>query len=369
MVLLGNWKETKSGAEDPAVCGTPETFKADANGDGRLDITDPLQVLRYLFQGGEAPVCFAQEGDPDLAAAFATLQDDMEAMRAELATVQDNLPTAEDVAIELVANHFDSLPPGPQGTMGPRGPAGTDGAQEVMGPAGNDGAQGLTGPVGPEGPAGPQGDAGAGLGADSVEVLSHISIVDEGCKTLVVSGVNLQIVNGMDETATTNCLGNLIVGYNEDQVDGEWAPFDAAGDRTGSHNLIIGKEHTYSNYGGLVAGLGNTISGTFSSVSGGHVNTSSGGASFVSGGKGNTASNDVSSVSEGQSNQASGDYSSVSGRAKPSRQRGLRLARRRFAQGKLTRVVTGSYEYGTSATCGCCRSSIAPAPRRRAGCC
>ena len=115
VVMFGNWKEAKSGAEDPAVCGTPETFKADANGDGRLDITDPVRVLRYLFRGEEAPVCFAQEGDPDLAAAFAALQADVEAMRAELASVQDSLPTAEGVAIELVANHFDSLPPGPEG--------------------------------------------------------------------------------------------------------------------------------------------------------------------------------------------------------------------------------------------------------------
>ena len=195
-------------------------------------------------------------------------------------------------------------PEGPQGSVGPTGPTGSQGEQGLTGPAGpegpagptgpagNDGSQGLTGAVGPEGPAGPQGDAGAGLSAEDVEILGHMSIVDDGCKRIVVSGVNLQLVNGMDDTETKNCLGNLIVGYNEDQVDGEYSPIDAANDRTGSHNLIVGMEHTYSSYGGLVAGYANTISGNYSSVSGGGANTASGEFSSVSGGQNVTVSED-----------------------------------------------------------------------------
>ena len=125
VALLGNWKEAKSGAKNPAACKTPETFKADANGDGKLDITDPLQVLRYLFQGGEAPVCFAQEEDPGVAASLAALQADVETIRTELAGVQGSLPTVEDVATELITNHLDSLP---------QAPAGNNGTQPFTGP-------------------------------------------------------------------------------------------------------------------------------------------------------------------------------------------------------------------------------------------
>ena len=113
VVSFGNWKEAKSGGVKPECPST--SFQADANNDGFFDVSDPVYLLRYLFGGGDAPVCFAQESDPDLAATVAALQANVEAMQAQLAAVEDNLPTVEDVAIELVANHFDALPPGPQG--------------------------------------------------------------------------------------------------------------------------------------------------------------------------------------------------------------------------------------------------------------
>lgn len=273
VVLFGNWKEAESGGRNPAVCTTPEFFKADANGDGSLDITDPLVLLLYLFQGGQAPVCFAQEENPDLAATVADLQADVDSMRAELAGVADNLPTAESVATELISNHFDSLPRGPQGQTGPPGP---------------------------------QGEQGEGFGTEEVAILSHMNIVDDGCETLLISGVNVQIVNGMDDTETTNCLGNLILGYNEDDFDAN------TNDRSGSHNLIIGPEHTYSNYGGLVAGFHNTASGPFASVSGGEFNTASGGTSSVGGGGNNTAGGEfAATVSGGEFNTANGEYAST----------------------------------------------------------
>ena len=67
--------------------------------------------------------------------------------------------------------------------------------------------------------------------------LEHMSIVflDDGfgnmIETVRFTGVNVQIVNGLDDTETINGAGNLIVGYNE-------PPNDA--DRTGSHNLVGG---------------------------------------------------------------------------------------------------------------------------------
>ena len=39
---------------------------------------------------------------------------------------------------------------------------------------------------------------------------------------------------------------------------------------TGSHNVVVGKEHNLSSYGGLVVGWYNDISGINASVSGGY---------------------------------------------------------------------------------------------------
>ena len=72
-------------------------------------------------------------------------------------------------------------------------------------------------------------------------------------KDLVVQGCNLHILNGMGSTSTKNGKGNLIIGYNEEE--------SAARERDGSHNLVVGPEHSYSSYGGFVAGYQNTISG------------------------------------------------------------------------------------------------------------
>jgi hypothetical protein len=156
------------------------------------------------------------------------------------------------------------------------------------------------------------------------KLLKHFTRVGN---EVVITGANLHIVNGLGSTiceSIPNCpngLGNLIVGYNEPR------PTDP-NDRTGSHNVVVGRFHNFSNVGGLVVGDFNTISNEFAVVSGGRgntasgdaavvcggaVNTASGGAATVSGGLGNTASGPESSVSGGRNNTASGDSSSVSG--------------------------------------------------------
>src|SRR5688572_7352209 len=70
------------------------------------------------------------------------------------------------------------------------------------------------------------------LTPEQAEILSHMSLVmlDDGTgnpkKTLRISGLNVQIVNGLGSTQTADGTGNLIVGYNE--------PGSPAGDvRTG----------------------------------------------------------------------------------------------------------------------------------------
>jgi hypothetical protein len=147
-----------------------------------------------------------------------------------------------------------------------------------------------------------------------------LQYVTGGQNEVVITGANLRIVNGLGLTKTTNGLGNLIVGYNESRIGGD--------NRTGSHNVVVGRLNNFSSFGGLVvveineisgefasisAGSQNTASGDHSSVSGGAANTASGGGSSVSGGAQNTASDGFSSVSGGNINTASGFSASVSG--------------------------------------------------------
>ena len=131
-------------------------------------------------------------------------------------------------------------------------------------------------------------------------------VKDESNDTeLIFEGCNVHVRNTAGQTDAIDGLGNLIVGYNED--GGETR------DRTGSHNLIIGAWHSYSGYGGLVAGFENTIASSYASVTGGVSNEALGPVSSVSGGQRNQASGLASSVSGGAGNSASGDNSSVSG--------------------------------------------------------
>ncbi|UCD85172.1 MAG: hypothetical protein JSU92_02985 [Deltaproteobacteria bacterium] len=125
---------------------------------------------------------------------------------------------------------------------------------------------------------------------------------------VILTGINLHVRSGGGSTgAVVNGLGNLLVGYNEE-------PFSLdPGDRGGSHNLIVGPYHSYSSYGGFLAGYRNTVSTRYASVSGGNNNNASGQSSSISGGRYNTASGAYSSVSGGETNTTSGYASSVSG--------------------------------------------------------
>jgi hypothetical protein len=123
-----------------------------------------------------------------------------------------------------------------------------------------------------------------------------------GKPTVQFSGANVQVVNGAGKTETTNGAGNLVIGYDE-----------APGTQTGSHDLILGQRQTFTSFGGIDAGIENTISGEWASVSGGLSNTASGHESSVSGGFKNEASGGYSSVSGGGLNTATGSVSSVSG--------------------------------------------------------
>jgi hypothetical protein len=250
---------------------------------------------------------------------------------------------------------------------------GAEGKAGVQGKAGADGKQGPEGKTGPEGKAGFTPEQAEQLKA----LLPYLRFVGKGVAgkpTVQFSGVNVQVVNGEGKTQTTNGVGNLVIGYDENE---------SAAAQTGSHDLIVGIRQQYSSYGGLVAGeesaitapfasvsggkggkatgeyasvsggAGNTASALYASISGGYANTASGlaaapsisggwvntaSASYasISGGKGNTASGYTASVSGGESNSASGQYASVSG--------GLKNA----SKGNYSSVLGGHLEEATA---------------------
>src|SRR6266446_5668197 len=123
----------------------------------------------------------------------------------------------------------------------------------------------------------------------TVEKKLRAMAFDDAANEVVITGANLRIVNGLGATNTTNGVGNLIVGYNESRQGSSFCPPLCTDTRTGSHNIVVGREHNFSSFGGLVVGTGNEISGEFASVSGGSRNTASGRNASVSGGEFNTA--------------------------------------------------------------------------------
>jgi hypothetical protein len=164
------------------------------------------------------------------------------------------------------------------------------------------------------------------LTSDALEILQHFSIVelDDGqggvVRTIRISGVNVQIVNGLGATngnphdpfstaadvIDTNGAGNLIVGYNEPRVG---APFD----RTGSHYLVVGPGHSFSGLAGAVVGSMNESSAPYAAVYAGVGSKSTGLGACITGGQGNLAGGAFASVTGGFNSSAAGELSSVSG--------------------------------------------------------
>jgi len=139
----------------------------------------------------------------------------------------------------------------------------------------------------------------------------------------IIEGANVHVRSGSGKTNEgctqgapdyPNCerlteLGNLIVGYNE-LFPVRGFPLEV---RTGSHNLVVGDFHTYTSFGGFVAGLSNKVTGASASVCGGASGEASGWVSSVSGGASNKASGWGSSVSGGQSREAPDDSNWAAG--------------------------------------------------------
>jgi hypothetical protein len=163
----------------------------------------------------------------------------------------------------------------------------------------------------------------AALQHSSVQALAPFLTVDPSPENgvvgpnIVIHGANLHIVNGMSQTALTNGLGNLIIGYDE-------SPNGVlASDRAGSHDLIIGRYQRWlsggfsdlicgewnvaenfnnTGYGEFIAGYNNKAYSQYSSLLGGQSNATFNNAAVVVGGSGNAAMAQFSVVVGGTSN-------------------------------------------------------------------
>jgi hypothetical protein len=149
------------------------------------------------------------------------------------------------------------------------------------------------------------------LGLDALRVSNEALTSKLGCvlrfsgpRDFIVDGCNLHVQNGVGQTGTTNRYGNLIIGYNKNEVS----------TRTGSHNLILGDLHEYTSYGGIVSGVENTLAGSNATILGGgqnHANFTS--AVILGADRGNADGNVV--LIGGQRNYGSADahFSAVIG--------------------------------------------------------
>lgn len=206
----------------------------------------------------------------------------------------------------------------------------------------------------------------AGLQVDNKLLAEKLRCVSSlsGGTDFIFEGCNVHVRNGMGSTPTTNQYGNMIIGYDKNEV----------ATRSGSHNIVVGDLHEYTSYGGIVSGNNNTLSGpnstilssvesaTFSSsgsvisankgvantvgvilggtrnyvdvggnygvaiggmengvtnrggvVAGGNYNVASGGNALVCGGSENNAKGSAATVCGGSGNVSSGMDSSISG--------------------------------------------------------
>ena len=145
------------------------------------------------------------------------------------------------------------------------------------------------------------------LQANPLLALADVLVLEKGrtCNTVKVIG-NLQIVNGMGKTDTTNGCGNLIVGYNETSIG-------SPGDRTGSHNIILGRFHSHASYACLLTGERNfaTATAPSSCVVGGSESHVGADRSVVVGGRENNANSAGCVIVGGEDNGANGATFSV----------------------------------------------------------
>ena len=137
------------------------------------------------------------------------------------------------------------------------------------------------------------------------ELASHLSFVDSS-STFHLEAANLQVSNG-GSAYLNNGLGNLIIGMN-----GEEEYVDSVG-RGGSHNLVIGEGHAYSNSHGILHGFNATLTDRYAAVIGGANNRVDGAYGVAISGSGNTLSDGAhyAVAAGGRDNMVYADYSAA----------------------------------------------------------
>jgi hypothetical protein len=161
------------------------------------------------------------------------------------------------------------------------------------------------------------------LQTSSVQALAPFLKVDLSPKNgvqgpnIVISGANVQIVNGTGQTGIVNGRGNLIIGYDELP-----SPALSAGDRGGSHNLVMGMANKFTTwaYSGIVNGVSNVINGESDVILSGDNNVIAGNvsglnrASVIITGQGNTMFDATdSAIVSGVGNNIGNEYSVIVG--------------------------------------------------------
>ncbi len=94
VVLIGIWSRSVGQQQAPVYPATDQRFCVDANGDGRLDISDATTLLNYLFVGNSTPYCVAQDVSLDR---FAS-REDLDALRARVEVLESRQATASRIA-------------------------------------------------------------------------------------------------------------------------------------------------------------------------------------------------------------------------------------------------------------------------------
>lgn len=228
------------------------------------------------------------------------------------------------------------------------GPAGPRGLPGSVGATGAQGAVGIPGP-------GTEGKPGLSLLSESEQntlkaILPFLKLNDKGVggkPTIVFSGVNVKITSGAKYFEETNGTGNLIIGSDE-----------GSGTQTGSNNLVVGFDATYTGFGsiiggrgnqagpfGFVLGLGNSVTERYAAVLTGESNTASGENASITGGFENEASEPWSSVSGGRLNRATGWDSSVTGgygNTASGEQSSVSGGANNLASGRLSSILGGN---------------------------
>jgi hypothetical protein len=88
--FMGNWGRSVGGQKAPLSPSTDHHFCADANGDGRLDVSDAVRILNFLFVGSSTPYCVAQDISLDR---FAS-REDLGALKTRVEALESRLATA-----------------------------------------------------------------------------------------------------------------------------------------------------------------------------------------------------------------------------------------------------------------------------------